>query len=51
MVPLISGHLAVGIYDVVNIKKAKKQVMKYPWYEETLFFQDVEYLGMQSGEC
>jgi hypothetical protein len=51
MVLLINGHLEIGIYDVVNIKKAKKHVMKYHWYEETLFFQDLEYLGLQSGEC
>ncbi len=29
MVLLTNGHPKAGIYDVINIEKAKKQVMKY----------------------
>ncbi len=41
MVLLISGHLEIGLFDIANIERAKKRVMKYHWSEDTLFFQNL----------
>jgi len=38
MVLLTNGHLEVRIYNITNIKRVKKQVMKYHWSEDTMFF-------------
>jgi len=39
MVLLINGHLEINAYDVSKIDRAKKWVMKYHWFECTLFFK------------
>jgi hypothetical protein len=41
MVLLTSGHLETGFYDTTNIERVKKRVMKYHWFEDTLFFQNL----------
>jgi hypothetical protein len=41
MVLLTSAHLEINVYDVAKINKVKKWVMKYHWFEDTLFFQDL----------
>jgi hypothetical protein len=41
MVLFTSGHLKTGLYDITNIKRAKKRVMKHHWLEDTLFFQNL----------
>jgi hypothetical protein len=38
LVLLNGGHLEIDVYDVAKIDKVKKQVMKYYWFEDTLFF-------------
>lgn len=38
MVLLTGGHLEINVYDIAEIDKVKKQVMKYHWFEDTLFF-------------
>jgi hypothetical protein len=41
MVLFISGHLETKLYDITNIKRAKKRVIKYHWLEDTMFFQNL----------
>jgi hypothetical protein len=41
MVLFTGGHLEIGLYDTANIERAKKQVMKYHWSKDTLFFQNL----------
>jgi hypothetical protein len=41
MVLLTGGHLETGLYNIANIKRAKKCVMKYHCLEDTLFFQNL----------
>jgi hypothetical protein len=41
MVLFTGGHLETRLYDIANIKRAKKWVMKYHWSEDTLFFQNL----------
>jgi hypothetical protein len=38
---LTNRHLEIDVYDVAQIEKIKKWVMKYHWFEKTLFFQDL----------
>jgi len=38
MVLLTGGHLEINVYDIAEIDRVKKQVMKYHWFEDTLFF-------------
>jgi hypothetical protein len=38
MVLLISGHLEINAYDVSEIDRVKKWVMKYHWSKYNLFF-------------
>jgi len=38
MVLLTGGHLEINVCDVAKIDRIKKQVMKYHWFEDTLFF-------------
>jgi hypothetical protein len=33
--------LKIGLYDITNMDRAKKRVMKYHWLEDTLFFQNL----------
>jgi hypothetical protein len=37
MVLLTGGHLETELYDITNIKRAKKRVMKYHCSEDTFF--------------
>jgi hypothetical protein len=46
MVLFIGGHLEAELYDIANIKRAKKRVMKYHWLEDTLFFQNLMVLRL-----
>ncbi len=40
-IALLTGeHLEVELDDTANIERAKKQMMKYHWLEDTLFFQN-----------
>ncbi len=41
MVLLTGGHLEVELYDIANIERVKKWMMKYHWSEDTLFFQNL----------
>jgi hypothetical protein len=41
MVLLIGGHLEAELDNTTNIERAKKQMMKYHWSEDTLFFQNL----------
>jgi len=41
MVLFTGGHLEAELYDTTNIERVKKQVMKYHWSEDTLFFQNL----------
>jgi hypothetical protein len=41
MVLLTSGHLETKLYEITNIERAKKRVMKYYWSKDTLFFQNL----------
>jgi hypothetical protein len=41
MVLFTGGHLETRLYDIANIKRAKKWVMKYHWSEDTLIFQNL----------
>jgi hypothetical protein len=38
---LTSGHLEAELDNTANIKRAKKQMMKYHWSNDTLFFQNL----------
>jgi hypothetical protein len=38
MALLTSGHLETEFDNISNIERAKKQMMKYHWSEDTLFF-------------
>jgi hypothetical protein len=46
MVLLIGGHLEAELYDIANVERAKKRVMKYHWLEDTLFFQNLVVLRL-----
>jgi hypothetical protein len=41
MVLLTSGHLEIVLYDTTNIKRVKKQIIKYHWSKDTLFFPNL----------
>jgi hypothetical protein len=41
MVLLTGGHLEIEFYDITNIERAKKRVMKYHWSEDTPLFQNL----------
>jgi hypothetical protein len=41
MVLFIGGHLETELYDITNIERAKKRVMKYHWSKDTLFFPNM----------
>jgi hypothetical protein len=47
---LTSGNLEAKIYDSTNIKKAKKQVIKYHW-SKIVFPRIWWYLGLQKKGC
>jgi hypothetical protein len=34
----IGGHLDTELYDITNMERSKKRVMKYHWSKDTLFF-------------
>jgi hypothetical protein len=46
MALLTGGHLEAELDNISNIKKAKKQMMKYHWSKDTLFFQNLMVLRL-----
>jgi len=46
MVLLTCGHLEVQLDNTANIERAKKQMMRYHWLEDTFFSKTWWYLGL-----
>ncbi len=38
---LTGGHLEVELDDIANMERAKKQMTRYHWSKDTLFFQNL----------